>query len=219
MSPARVPVSLLCGLDSGDRAALVTHWLGSRPDGERWAVLAQGGIAFTAAQGDGDHDASGGRGAASGAPTAAGADGREAVLVQAIGGCPCCSAATVLRLTLVRLLRQRRWDRILVATGPGAQPPSLLRLLREPALAAVVAPAEVVVGLDLRQSGQGLDPRAPLPEPVRAQLAVASLALLVGDDRAAFAAIRRQAPQACKVLDCEPGAWPDWAAVRLPAAP
>lgn len=218
MSAARVPVSLLWGLDSGDRAALIAHWLDSRPADERWAVLAEGGIAFAAALGDGDRDASGRSRAAGDASEAAGGDGQEAVLVQAIGGCPCCSAATVLRVMLVRLLRQRRWDRILVATGPGAQLPALLRLLREPALAAAVAPAELVVALDLRQPGQGLDPQAPLPEPVRAQLAVASLVLLVGADRAASAAMRRQTPEACAVLACDPGAWPDWAAVRLPAA-
>jgi hypothetical protein len=260
VSAGRVPVTLLAGLDAGDRAALVAHWLRTRPAGERWAVLAEGGLALAAALGEpGDAEGAtgttgtdapgetGNGGGAVGVPAMAGAKPRDDVLVQPLGGCPCCSGATVLGVTLVRLLRQRRWDRILVAAGEGVQPAALLRRLREPGLVAAVEPAEVVVALDLRQADHWFDAQAGLGEGLRTRLAAATAVLLVGGDGAAAretsgaapvpapdpapehapdarlrAALRAalHAPAGRRtVLACGPGAWPGWDAVRLPATP
>lgn len=112
MSPAPVPVTVLAGGSGGAVRERVLQLLRARAPGEPWAVVVDG--AFAAAD-------------------LAGALADPEVRVVASGGCACCTGAPLLRVTLVRLLRERRWRRILLVAGADARLPALEALLREPA--------------------------------------------------------------------------------------
>lgn len=127
MNRARVPVVVLAGERAADRRVLVARWLDSRPSGERWALLIEGGIAAVAmafaAQGD---------------ETGPGQEGGPGVVAIALGGCVCCTAATVLRVTLTRLLRKGGLDRILIVVGAAARPTAIAAMLTTPPFDAVL---------------------------------------------------------------------------------
>ena len=142
MSRARIPVALIAAPGGAERSALLARWLDARPAGERWAVLVEGAVgALAAAGGAPGGDAAPGAGMASGAGTASGAGSKApGVYVVALGGCACCTGATVLRVTLTRLLRAGGLDRILVVVGAAARPDAVAAMLSAPPFDALLEP-------------------------------------------------------------------------------
>ena len=43
--PQRLPVTVVAGFAGAGKSTLIDHWLGGRPAGERWAVLANASAA------------------------------------------------------------------------------------------------------------------------------------------------------------------------------
>ena len=116
MSAVPVPVTLLHGLGAGapERAGRLERWLARRPPQERWAVIAEGGVALPAFD-------------------------RSSVVIAQIGGCACCTGALVLRVTLTRLLRQGPWHRVVILAGAAARPQALAEQLRAAPFAGLLA--------------------------------------------------------------------------------
>ena len=159
MSRVRIPVALIAAPGAAARSARVAQWLEARPAGERWAVLVEGGLGALAAVGS----ASGGEAApgAAAAPdggtsrngAAAPGSGPKAphvpgVVAVALGGCACCTGATVLRVTLTRLLRAGGLDRILIVVGAAARPEAVSAMLCAPPFEALLEPCAALLGED-----------------------------------------------------------------------
>lgn len=116
MSAAPIPVTLLHGLGAGapDRAARLERWLARRPPQERWALIAEGGVALPAFD-------------------------PACVVVAQIGGCACCTGALVLRVTLTRLLRQGPWHRVVILAGAATRTQALAGQLQAAPFAGLLA--------------------------------------------------------------------------------
>lgn len=140
MSRARIPVALLTAPGGVERSARIARWLDARPAGERWAVLVEGGLGALAAVGS-----------------------EPGVVAVALGGCACCTGATVLRVTLTRLLRAGGLDRILIVVGAGARPEALAAMLSAPPFDALLEPCAALPGAeDAQRSADGsADPQPP----------------------------------------------------------
>ncbi len=104
---ARVAVHLLVAAQAAERRALLARALAQRPAGAHWAVLIEG--------------------LAAGLPTLP-----PEVVVIPLAGCACCTGATVLRVTLVRLLRHGGLDAILIVPGAAARPAAIAAMLAAP---------------------------------------------------------------------------------------
>lgn len=141
---------------------VLAGWLAQRPPAESWSVLDNRPQPAAAAPG----------------PLAEAAGG--ASLTRLAGGCLCCAGVN-LRVTLTRLLRAGRPQRLFILPPPEAELRSLLRQLGDAWLVPVLA-LQAVIGV--------LDPQhlASLAEPAQAQLlaglAGAELLVLAGNPEA-----------------------------------
>ena len=136
MSPPRVPLTLIPGCAGPAAVEALARRIRARPPGERWAVIVDGALAGASLAGT-LADGAGVNLAETLVDGAGAPDG--GVRVVAAGGCACCSGATVLRVTLTRLLREGGWQRIVVAAGAAARPEALVALLGAPAFAPYLA--------------------------------------------------------------------------------
>lgn len=116
---ARLPVSVVAGFAGAGKSTLIGHWLGSRPAGARWALLANTSAAEPI-------DPAAARGALHAAPARAGG------FYRVVGGCACCTAQASARAALIELLRAGPWDRLVVELDGAAHPAALVDLLRSP---------------------------------------------------------------------------------------
>lgn len=142
MSRGRIPVALVAAPGGAERAALLAQWLRARPAHERWAVLVEGGPGALAAVGGAPVGATDSGGSARPTDRA----GEQGVVAVALGGCACCTGATVLRVTLTRLLRAGGLDRILVVVGAAARPEAVAAMLSAPPFDALLEPCEDLPG-------------------------------------------------------------------------
>lgn len=62
------------------------------------------------------------------------------VVAVALGGCACCTGATVLRVTLTRLLRAGGLHRMLIVVGAAARPEAVAAMLSAPPFDALLEP-------------------------------------------------------------------------------
>lgn len=122
---------MICGALGVGKTTAIRALFDHRPAGERWAVLVNefGRVGIDGALLEGG-----------------GVEVREIA-----GGCICCTAGPMLRVALVRLLREVRPDRLLVEPTGLAHPASIVDLLRAPGVREGVAP-RATIGL--------VDPRA-----------------------------------------------------------
>jgi G3E family GTPase len=169
---ANVPTLLVSGALGAGKTTLIARLLDARPDGETWAVLVNE------------------RGAAGIAP-------RDGVaLAEVDGGCVCCTGQVALRVGLTRLLREARPARLFVELDAASHLREVLKTLRSPWLAPVLA-IEWVVGV---VDGAGFRDDPPTQE----RIAACDVLCVRGDP----AAVVRAAPGK-RVLDLD--------AVELPA--
>lgn len=130
----RIPVNLIAGPLGVGKTTTINHLLGQRPGDERWAVLVNeyGLIGLDAALME--------SGAESGAP--------EGVHIREVaGGCICCSAGFMFKVSLVLLL-QRRPDRLLIEPTGLAALSGILDTLDQPGIREAVDVRSVVCLLD-----------------------------------------------------------------------
>ncbi|WP_372868311.1 GTP-binding protein, partial [Pseudomonas sp.] len=135
-----IPPHLIAGPLGAGKTSLIRNLLAQRPAAERWAVLINefGLIGLDAALLSSDAD-----GIAMG---------------EVAGGCLCCVNGVPFQIGLSRLLRKARPDRLLIEPSGLGHPLELLRQLREPPWAGVLAvqPAVLVLDAAALAAGAGL---------------------------------------------------------------
>ena len=151
-----IPTHLIAGPLGAGKTSLVRQLLAQRPAAERWAVLINefGLVGLDAALLTSD------------------ADG--IALGEVAGGCLCCVNGVPFQVGLSRLLRKARPDRLLIEPSGLGHPLELLRQLREPPWAGVLAVQDPVLVLDAAALAAG----AGLPDSQQATLSSAGLLLL-----------------------------------------
>lgn len=144
--PARVPVCLVTGASGPAKRDFIRALAAARPADERWAVL--------------DNDA--------GNSARDLANARLAVAASI--GCACCTGQVALLTGIVRLIRQSRPQRLIVAADGAAEPAALERALRQTPLArGIVVTHRLCVAAP--QSPDAMPQSAP--ELLRRQMAAA----------------------------------------------
>ncbi|AYC34953.1 cobalamin biosynthesis protein CobW [Pseudomonas cavernae] len=151
-----IPTHLIAGPLGAGKTSLIRQLLAQKPAHERWAVLINefGQIGLDAAL------------------LSTAADG--IALGEVAGGCLCCVNGAPFQVGLGRLLRQARPDRLLIEPSGLGHPAELLRQLREPPWAQVLAVQPPVLVLDAAALAGG----QALPASQQAALAEAGLLLL-----------------------------------------
>lgn len=133
-----VLVNIITGFLGAGKTTTIHHLLGQRPPHERWAVLINefGQVGIDAASLGQAADVS---------------------LRELPGGCLCCTLGAPLRVTLTRLLRDVRPDRLLIEPTGLGHPARLLDTLRSPGLGENLSLAASICLVDPRQLAE---PRA-----------------------------------------------------------
>ena len=149
-----VPTTVICGALGVGKTTAIRALFAHRPRAERWAVLVNefGRVGLDGA-----------------ILEAGGVEVREIA-----GGCICCTSGPMLRIALVRLLREQKPDRLLIEPTGLAHPASILDLLRSPGVREAVA-VRATIGI--------VDPRAFLVrrhEPLYADQVLAADVLVGG---------------------------------------
>ncbi|MBX3612929.1 MAG: hypothetical protein KF786_05120 [Burkholderiaceae bacterium] len=172
--PQRLPVTVVAGFAGAGKSTLIDHWLGGRPAGERWAVLANASAAE---------------------PSLRLPIGRYRV----VGGCACCTAQASARSALIELLRAGPWARIVVELDGAAHPAALVDLLRRPPFDALLRVDDLVTVVDAaRPAPFEAEPMHPL---AHAQVEVAARIVLNRADQLAEA---RRAALVRRLADAPP---------------
>ena len=127
----KTPVNLITGFLGVGKTTALLHLLTRRPPGARWAVLVNefGQVGIDGA-------------------TLSHAGG---ALREVPGGCICCSAQLPLRVTLTRLLREVRPERLLIEPTGLGHPAGVIDVLRSEGLASAVELRNVICLVDPRQ--------------------------------------------------------------------
>ncbi|WP_051278944.1 CobW family GTP-binding protein [Chitinilyticum aquatile] len=164
----RVPVNLVTGFLGVGKTTALMHLLAGKPAGEYWAVVVNefGEVGID------------------GATLSTGAD--ELRVAEVPGGCICCTTSPMLRVSLTRLLRERRPDRLLIEPSGLGHPAGIVDLLRDPMLAKAFELRGVITLLDPAHVG---DARYTGHETWRDQLQLADVVVLNKCDRADIAQI------------------------------
>ncbi|MGH8355128.1 MAG: CobW family GTP-binding protein, partial [Pseudomonas sp.] len=151
-----IPTHLIAGPLGAGKTSLIRQLLAQRPAQERWAVLINefGQIGLDAAL------------------LSTAEDG--IALGEVAGGCLCCVNGAPFQVGLGRLLRRAKPDRLLIEPSGLGHPAELLRQLREPPWAGVLAVQPSVLVLDAAALAAG----QPLPPTQQAALGQAGLLLL-----------------------------------------
>jgi G3E family GTPase len=126
-----VPTTVICGALGVGKTTAVRALFEHRPQGERWAVLVNefGRVGIDGAVLEGG-----------------GVEVREIA-----GGCICCTAGPLMRVALVRLLREVRPDRLLIEPTGLAHPASIVDLLRSPGIREEIDPRATIGLVDPRR--------------------------------------------------------------------
>jgi len=127
----KTPVNLITGFLGVGKTTALLHLLAQRPPGARWAVLVNefGQVGIDGAT-----------------LTQAGVAVREVP-----GGCICCSAQLPLRVSLTRLLREVKPERLLIEPTGLGHPAGVIDVLRSEGLASAVELRNVICLVDPRQ--------------------------------------------------------------------
>lgn len=107
-----VPTLLLTGADRAAKAGFLRALLAMRPPRERWALL--------------DND---------GNPPELN-DNSDDFSFAAVSGCACCTGQVSLQTGIVRLLRESKPQRLVIAVAAAAEPAALTQTLQQESLAA-----------------------------------------------------------------------------------
>lgn len=130
---SRVPTNLITGFLGVGKSTAIRELLARSPASERWAVLVNefGEVGIDAA--------------------AIGGDNERATIQELPGGCMCCTLGAPLKVTLTRLLRQARPDRLLIEPTGVGHPARVLDSLRSGDLAPALDVRATVCLVDPRQ--------------------------------------------------------------------
>lgn len=156
-----VPVNLITGFLGVGKTTAIRRLLADKPADQYWAVLVNefGEVGID------------------GATLSAAGEGLNVVEVP--GGCICCTTSPMLRVNLVRLLRARRPDRLLIEPSGLGHPAGILDSLRDPQLG--LAPKATLALVDPRHLD---DPRHTGHEVWRDQIQLADVLIANKCDRA-----------------------------------
>lgn len=127
-----IPTLLLTGADRAAKAAFLQSLLAIRPPRERWALL--------------DND---------GNPPEI-SDTSDDFSFAVVSGCACCTGQVSLQTGIVRLLREAKPQRLVIAVAAAAEPAALMQTLRQEHLAASLHIARhlCIVAASLQNAGE-----------------------------------------------------------------
>lgn len=127
-----IPTLLLTGADRSAKAVFLQSLLAIRPPRERWALL--------------DNDGN--------PPQLSGAS--DDFSFAAVSGCACCTGQVSLQTGIVRLLRESKPQRLVIAVAAAAEPAALTQTLQQEHLAASLHIARnlCIVSTALQNAGE-----------------------------------------------------------------
>ncbi|WP_269531622.1 GTP-binding protein [Chitinimonas sp. BJYL2] len=133
MNPQRVPVNLITGFLGVGKTTAIRRLLAEKPADEFWAVLVNefGEVGIDGAAIESASD--------------------QLNVVEVPGGCICCTTSPMLRVSLTKLLRQRRPDRLLIEPSGLGHPAGIIDVLRDPYLQAALDVRATITLVDPRQ--------------------------------------------------------------------
>ena len=131
----KIPVNLITGFLGVGKTTAILDAFRHQPKGERWAVLVN---EFGEVGIDG----------------AALSHGSEYVVKEIAGGCICCTAGPMMKISIVRLLREEKPDRLLIEPTGLAHPATVLDVLRSPGLQELLEPKSVLGLVSPKQFAQ-----------------------------------------------------------------
>jgi len=152
-----MPVNLVTGFLGVGKTTAVMNLLAQKPADEYWAIVVNefGEVGID------------------GATLSSLGDGLQVAEVP--GGCICCTTSPMLRVTLGKLARGKRPDRLLIEPSGLGHPAGIIDLLRDPMLASAFEVRAVVTLLDPRHLA---DQRYTLHETWRDQLQLADVLVI-----------------------------------------
>ncbi|QLG88900.1 GTP-binding protein [Chitinibacter bivalviorum] len=206
---APIPVNIVTGFLGVGKTTALMHLLAHKPANEYWAIVVNefGEVGID------------------GASLSAAGEGLQVAEVP--GGCICCTTSPQLRVTLTKLARGIRPDRLLIEPSGLGHPAGIVDLLRDPMLASAFELRAIITLLDPRHLG---DSRYTTHETWRDQLQLADVLVLnkcdLADEEQIAAAEKMAAAQfppklavqrahqgvfAAQLLDLElhPERWPE----------
>ncbi|WP_297572947.1 GTP-binding protein [uncultured Deefgea sp.] len=133
MTSSVIPVNLITGFLGVGKTTALMNLLAQKPADEYWAIVVNefGEVGID------------------GATLSSAGDGLQVAEVP--GGCICCTTSPMLRVTLGKLARGIRPDRLLIEPSGLGHPAGIIDLLRDPMLASAFEVRAVVCLLDPRQ--------------------------------------------------------------------
>ncbi|QZA81566.1 CobW family GTP-binding protein [Deefgea piscis] len=133
MTSSVIPVNLITGFLGVGKTTALMNLLAQKPADEYWAIVVNefGEVGID------------------GATLSSAGDGLQVAEVP--GGCICCTTSPMLRVTLGKLARGIRPDRLLIEPSGLGHPAGIIDLLRDPMLASAFEVRAVVSLLDPRQ--------------------------------------------------------------------
>ena len=170
MTKHAIPVNLITGFLGVGKTTALMNLLAQKPADEYWAIVVNefGEIGID------------------GATLASAGEGLQVAEVP--GGCICCTTSPMLRVTLGKLARGIRPDRLLIEPSGLGHPAGIVDLLRDPMLASAFELHAVVALLDPRHLE---DQRYTLHETWRDQLQLADVLVINKCDQADEEQIQR----------------------------
>jgi G3E family GTPase len=147
MSTPNIPVHLVTGATGAGKTSAIRRLLTKRPHAEAWIVIVN----------DFGEDT-----------FASELDNR--VTVREVAGCVCCSGQIALRITLVKLIRENRPQRVLIEASSAAEPATLSAMIQEADLSRAV---ELASNICVVNAEQIIDARYREHELYRRQIAAA----------------------------------------------
>ncbi|GAB3261586.1 CobW family GTP-binding protein [Chitinimonas naiadis] len=163
MNKQRVPVNLITGFLGVGKTTAIRRLLANKPADEYWAVLVNefGEVGIDGA--------------------AIAASGEALNVVEVPGGCICCTTSPMLKVSLTKLLRQRRPDRLIIEPSGLGHPAGIIDVLRDEYLIKALDVRATVTLVDPRQLD---DSRYTTHEVWRDQIALADVLIANKCDRA-----------------------------------